>query len=272
MAGLGKYWGMTVAALVLNLASLIWAAFLVSMSKVSYDPTDYTTEYVSDVITQAIAYPLLVAALLNVLGSGFVFHGLHRKNGCSLIWYIVLNSFAISAQMIFGIIGIMLGSNSYSYVDDSGNFMTIDSSSMNPRNLSYFMFPLVFISMVAAVMIGQRRKQILNEMIAQRLGANQPQVIMVPGTTTITTQQMQPQYLQGQQYQIQYQQGQQYPMQYQQGQQYPMQYQQGQIQYLMPQQNQQQGNLPPPYTAAPGTNQQYGTSNPAYVETKPIGY
>ena len=68
-------------------------------------------------------------------------------------------------------------------------------------------------------------------MIAQRFGANQPQVIMVPGATTITTQQMQPQYLQGQQYQIQYQQGQQYPMQYQ----------QGQIQYLMPQQNQQQG-------------------------------
>ena len=86
---------------------------------------------------------------------------IQQKNGCSLIWYIVLNSFAISAQMIFGIIGIMLGSNSYSYVDDSGNFMTIDSSSMNPRNLSYFMFPLVFISMVATVMIGQRRKQVI---------------------------------------------------------------------------------------------------------------
>ena len=86
---------------------------------------------------------------------------IQQKNGCSLIWYIVLNSFAISAQMIFGIIGIILGSNSYSYVDDSGNFITIDSSSMNPRNLSYFMFPLVFISMVATVMIGQRRNQVI---------------------------------------------------------------------------------------------------------------
>ena len=66
-------------------------------------------------------------------------------------------------------------------------------------------------------------------MIAQRMAANQPQVIMVPGATTITTQQMQPQYQQGQQYQMQ---AQQYPMQYQQGQQYPM-----------PQQNQQQGTL-----------------------------
>ena len=80
-------------------------------------------------------------------------------------------------------------------------------------------------------------------MIAQRMAANQPQVIMVPGGTTITTQQMQPQYQQGQQYQMQYQQGQQYPMQYQQGQHNPMQCQMGQMQYFMPQQNQQQGTL-----------------------------
>merc|ERR1719154_229825 len=115
--------------------------------------------------------------------------------------------------------------------------------------------------MVTTVMIGQRRKQIRKEMIAQRMAANQPQVIMVPGAATITTQQMQPQFQQGQQYQMQYQQDQQYPMQFQQGQQYPM-----------PQQNQQQGNLPALYATAPGTNQQYGTSTPAYAETQPIGH
>jgi len=270
MAGFDRYWGMTVVTLILNLASLIWASYLASKASDYYsfspldpDYNDYiTTEDVNSVITYAIVYPLIVAALLNVLGSGFVFHGLHRKNNCSLIWYIVLNSIAMSDQIVFGFSGLVLGYSSWSTYDYySGNVITIDSSSMNPRSLGYFMVPLIVISMVTTVMIGQRRKQIRNEMIAQRMAANQPQVIMVPGATTITTQQMQPQFQQGQQYQMQYQQGQQYPMQYQQGQQYPM-----------PQQNQQQGNLPPLYATAPGTNQQYGTSNPAYAETEPVGY
>jgi len=243
---------------------LIWASYLANKASVSYsfspldpDYDDYiTTEDVNSAITEAIVYPLIVAALLNVLGSGFVFHGLHRKNNCSLVWYIVLNSIAMSDQIIFGLSGLVLGYSSWSTYDYyNGNSITIDSSSMNPRSLAYFMVPLIVFSMVTTVMIGQRRKQIRNEMIAQRMAANQPQVIMVPGATTITTQQMQPQY------QMQYQQGQQYPMQYQQGQQYPM-----------PQQNQQQGNLPPVYATAPGTGQQYGTSNPAYAETEPIGY